>query len=354
MQERYEGPKKTRHFFLQFIERFPSSVHSLNFNFCAQDGGAIRAQYSSSIDIEDCTFESNQAVWWNGGSIYTETSTARIASSRFISCYATRHGGALTGTGYALVDVLFDSNQAVEEGGALGAFSGSCVACNFTSNRAKRGGAISTFGDVLIERSVFTDCVATELGAAVYSQNQVKISDSLVHGFKGVYSGCDAPGIARNSCTGFTVVDSTSCAEFYEEVYFDPSEDDEGGERYFTSTMCCLLGSSAMCCGCGGGSWETMGASEAPVFYHASDSSVLELARIEFSGNNVTSIIDSEHEATVMLYNSRGLFEADANEASLIGCSNANIYEYCFDDQRVDCTDTSTGIEVRVQMSGAM
>ena len=150
------------------------------------DGGALYGNGGTGFEITNCLFADNKARR-DGGAIQTVYSSNTISASHFTNNTALRNGGALTGYNFKIEGSHFDSNRAEQDGGAL-RVSGSCVECNFTFNTALRGGAIATFEYVEVKDSVITACSATEHGAAVFSQHKTEISDSVVQGSNGTTS----------------------------------------------------------------------------------------------------------------------------------------------------------------------
>ena len=297
-------------------------------------GAGLKLRKAAVADIKDCIFrymanevtETNQG---NGAATYVNPGgVAYISSSSFISCYAKGSGGALHGSGFVLNNVLFDSNEAEEYGGAA-AFGGSCTKCNFTSNIARKGGCVAGFHplDLVITNSFFEDCIATEhQGAAVYSEQPTLVSDSLIGRVRETYSACNETTSASDSknqtCSEYSVA---LCNGQYDDADF----------------------SSADCCVCGGGS-SFYHAHDPSVIYHADEFYVLWLNRVVFADNNAT-LIDAEFDDSVVVRNCDGL-DGDTtlhSSSILLGCASDGIEEFCnIFSTDIICSNSNVGIEV--------
>ncbi len=157
----------------------------------AGTGGAIFAEYESTIDIARTTLTNNQAVFGNGGAVHSIEASVVVAES------------------------LFDNNQSSGSGGAISAFSGGSITIvnsTLTNNRntslGYNGGAIdSGDGDITISGSTISgNSNVGGDGGAIYSiSGAVTISSSTLDGNIARYNG----GAILNEAGPITITDSS-------------------------------------------------------------------------------------------------------------------------------------------------
>lgn len=166
-------------------------------------GGAILV-IASAITVTESLFQSNSTTSGEGGAILTIDGDINVARSTFIDNHAVFRGGAINifgSVGGSICDIIdckffnnssdntsgainifdtvsnittitnsiFSGNSAVNEGGAILAFSEVDVTidnCSFTNNTASSGGAINTFfftPSVKIYNSIFWENMPDEI-----------------------------------------------------------------------------------------------------------------------------------------------------------------------------------------------
>ena len=183
-------------------------------NKAEENGGAIYYYSNKELEIERCTFESNEAngailAGMNGGAICSPINTKIVVwYSIFKSNSAHDSGGAIYSMGeLKLYDTLFESNiakrrirpEAEDDGGAVYCTkSVTADRCTFKSNEAIHyGGAIySESGPVKLIKSLFQSntakggVIASSSGGAVYSKGQVFVdSCTFENNLAGSYGG---------------------------------------------------------------------------------------------------------------------------------------------------------------------
>ena len=156
-------------------------------NFINNSGLLAGAIYThnavTGVDIDDCTFEGNNASN-NGGAIYLNSGNTNIKYSTFVGNNVTNNGGAI----YQNVDVLtvmdstFIGNNATNGGAIYSATSRKLIISDdstFEGNNASNdGGAIYFDGDLSIKNSKFSENYASNNGGAILSKNSISIIDS--------------------------------------------------------------------------------------------------------------------------------------------------------------------------------
>ena len=144
----------------------------------AGHGGAVYL-LSSTVDIDDCSFNDSDVEEYNGGHVYAYGSTITITGSSFSAGRGEKGGAIYAYTSDLYVeDSDFTGNQAdigdaTGRGGAIRAENGSTtiVGCDFAFNSCEEGfgGAVSTFAsDLIISDSSFvSNSVTTYYGGAL-------------------------------------------------------------------------------------------------------------------------------------------------------------------------------------------
>ena len=116
-------------------------------NFATR-GGAIQAQYGSTVDIENTNFTGNNTFGGDGGAIYTDSGNISVSNSTFTNNTAISDGGAISmeeGGDLSVVNSGFYNNTADSSGGAIShKSSGDFAAANstFAGNSAEAGGGL--------------------------------------------------------------------------------------------------------------------------------------------------------------------------------------------------------------------
>jgi predicted outer membrane repeat protein len=125
---------------------------------------------SSGLHIRRCHFRDNVADR-EGGAIAAPWPPILLdlKDCDFSDNRATR-GGALHGAGFVLENCGFSGNQATETGGAIHVLDSLwATACAFTDNRAVRGGALALDGPATLRACRFLGNQAVALGGAVWN-----------------------------------------------------------------------------------------------------------------------------------------------------------------------------------------
>lgn len=136
------------------------------------NGGAITSGEDSYVNLENCTFSNNNALY--GGAIYIKGGFMDIADSIFTNNTAS-FGGAITSLNSYLniTNLKAQSNEATYCGGAIYQMGGtlSINSCEFKSNSAENGGAmfVDELFDFIPYNNRFTSNCASNTGGAVYS-----------------------------------------------------------------------------------------------------------------------------------------------------------------------------------------
>ena len=131
------------------------------------DGAGILALCCSPI-IERCTFVTSRITRAGGSGAglcgLSKNCHPVVLGCNFIANRSEAYGGAIASVKVTLIDCLFDSNEAGEDGGAVEICLGEGVieGCTFIGNTASRGGAVDAYG---AESMVVRRCVMTGNGA---------------------------------------------------------------------------------------------------------------------------------------------------------------------------------------------
>ncbi|MBO87365.1 MAG: hypothetical protein CL927_18610 [Deltaproteobacteria bacterium] len=162
-------------------------------NRCSGDGGAV-AVASGDLIIEDSVFSGNIAED-DGGAIYVLSGQLSDYESRYIQNTGTRGGAMLLeSSGVEMVNVLFESNTAATNGGALTMVGGANMLIEgntFWTNRAADGtGGAVDMTDVLIPTGIFrnnwiADNAAADEGGGVRiggSNTGFMFANNTLHG----------------------------------------------------------------------------------------------------------------------------------------------------------------------------
>ena len=134
------------------------------------DGGALLIKASSSLLIENCMFNQNQALDGGGGAIAAQSSSSLTMDTTICTENRARFGGCVDATGAAQLSITsgnISNNAAVQDGGGLRAVF-TPLALNLSSlngNTAGRDGGgmhLSSAAATDITRSEFTNNSATK------------------------------------------------------------------------------------------------------------------------------------------------------------------------------------------------
>lgn len=171
------------------------------------NGGAIRNL--GTLTVEDSRFESNKAEGNNGGAIYTNTADLEATNASFIGNTASKSGGAIyadtAGTKCTINNCKFESNEALSgTGGAIRATNSLTITGgSYSGNKAvTAGGAVDVAGTGTISGVTMYDNSLTNNtangGGAIYVQSGKKLtlSDSNIYNnasyeAKGSIPACD-------------------------------------------------------------------------------------------------------------------------------------------------------------------
>lgn len=225
-----------------------------NNNKSEKDGGAIYngkdLYWYGGIEEDDdknvgnlivtaSSFTENKAEE-NGGAIntngYTEIETSTFNSNQAKnggSVYGGHDSGSSTFAELHVDDSNFSNNIATENGGAIYTTSDSGVySSTFTNNQAKNGGAVYNTNEdkVIIADSTFTENKASENGGAIYSsknenEGQMFIADS------------DFKGNSAGNKGGAIYTDSTlNISAEYKDVTFSNNKAAQGNDIYINNT----------------------------------------------------------------------------------------------------------------------
>lgn len=152
-------------------------------NQAATNGGAISAvQQDSELNLRQVTFSLNEAE--DGGAVYNEA-TLNLSATTFNENYARNRGNAIFNQGALEASgSFFDHNGSYsrhpQEGGAI--YNAADASANFSSTTFTfnfawyNGGAIASYGPLVVTGSDFTNNLALDQGGAIY---QVGASASL-------------------------------------------------------------------------------------------------------------------------------------------------------------------------------
>lgn len=155
-----------------------------NDNTAHDNGGAIYTK--GKLEINESSFDSNEAKDTSGGAIYSKGSSY-IMDCSFDDNYADSYGGAIYSDAEITVrDCSFDNNKADISGGAIyGDGKTNVINSQFKSNKADSsttkktlGGAIRSVGECNIYLGYFAKNYAGSSGGAVYADNALKVNDS--------------------------------------------------------------------------------------------------------------------------------------------------------------------------------
>lgn len=145
-----------------------------NENNTISKGGAIYVSSDSALDVKYSQFRGNRAD--EGGAIYVSagptTTNTEVAFCDFYQNVATAAGGAIAameGSSLEVDGCSFDSNEAADGGAIYAAESTSCFISFSTLSRnvALNGGALDYSGTADISDSTFTDNYAMNWGGAI-------------------------------------------------------------------------------------------------------------------------------------------------------------------------------------------
>ena len=209
------------------------SVNLKNINFrnsnCNSNVSAIFSR--GNLTISDCHFTNNK-VSNIGGALYSE-GECRIYDSSFTQNTAD-FGGAIfvrNSTCY-ISNTIFEGNLGCECGGAICLVNSTCYITDsvFDENRVRHsGGAIYSAGlsQLNVERSNFTDNIASWFGGSVFSTNSLSVADSNFESledneviyYSGYYDGFDACGVLNLSSNRMLVMNAAVWYDDYDVRY---------------------------------------------------------------------------------------------------------------------------------------
>ena len=161
-----------------------NTIHDSKFNDNSGNyGGVVHATRSSSVTVENCTFDNNIANI-DGGTLYGRAnSTITITSSWFNNNTAINDAVMLAfdGSRITMENITFYDNRAGHDGGAVYIYDNSMLEisnCSFISNQANNSGG-SVYGrknsSITIEESKFVNCSAQNSGGGVYIQEKSEV-----------------------------------------------------------------------------------------------------------------------------------------------------------------------------------
>jgi uncharacterized repeat protein (TIGR01451 family) len=141
-------------------------------NEATELGGAIEADYSPGLVVENSSITHNVASY--GGGILAHVSLVEMIGSTLAFNHASSAGGGLTleenaGLGAIVTDSTIANNTAVTSGGGIAALSTSLVLLHYstvTANTATEGGGVFGADPLAIEGSVLADDSPDECAAA--------------------------------------------------------------------------------------------------------------------------------------------------------------------------------------------
>ncbi len=148
-------------------------------NFASTDGGAI--YFDGDGEVNNCEFYNNSFVggYGDGGAIYFHAD-GTVYNCNFTNNIAVYYGGAVYFWKNGKISNSNFDNSSARDGGAVYVHGNADVdTCNFTNNDARTGGAIEFWGNGTVANSNFNKNVASFSGGAIYSSNDLKISDSI-------------------------------------------------------------------------------------------------------------------------------------------------------------------------------
>ena len=168
---------------------YPNTQVSFVNNRCnnnkAKSGGAIRVLQESRVDIIGSNFSNNTAEI--GGVVWVQQGNMNIEESWLEHNGAKIEGGAVYADYYSTIRIemsVFFNNTAEAYGGAISLLDSICTAitsCNFTSNTAAGGGTINQQNSsVNIYRSAFLSSQSRRSGGIVQAlSSTVNVNDSI-------------------------------------------------------------------------------------------------------------------------------------------------------------------------------
>jgi hypothetical protein len=141
-------------------------------NEATELGGAIEADYSPGLVVEDSSITHNVASY--GGGILAHVSLVEMIGSTLAFNHASSAGGGLTleenaGLGAIVTDSTIANNTAVTSGGGIAALSTSLVLLHYstvTANTAPEGGGVFGADPLAIEGSILAGDSPDECAAA--------------------------------------------------------------------------------------------------------------------------------------------------------------------------------------------
>lgn len=122
-------------------------------NNSADSGGALSCLNCESFALSNCSFRSNSAVGYGGGSLLVTGSSMRIDTSSFVGNIASTDGGAIRAEGMVnvtILDSIFKSNRAATGSGSAVWLSG-CPNASLSDNRFDNNEALLGGGTVFWE-----------------------------------------------------------------------------------------------------------------------------------------------------------------------------------------------------------
>ncbi len=209
----------------------------------ADDGGAIRILGDAEYTIINCTFDSNKALQ-DGGAIYNEGKDLMIRDCTFVNNRAEGanklndcDGGAIHSKAYTYIrNSVFKNNFANDNGGAVYATGGLQLStlnpCYFEANTANKGKG----------GAIYTDYFTTEVKYASFIANRAGDGALISDDGGAIYINekneitFDSCLFANNHCTdegGAIYLDSTdSKLSLINNIFIGNAADDEGQTVY--------------------------------------------------------------------------------------------------------------------------
>lgn len=200
-------------------------------NSAGDKGGAIRSTEDSDAYISQSTFDDNEAEY--GGAL-SSAGGASISDSKFTNNSAAEDGGAIGIDDLASISSsLLMGNSAGDEGGAIRITEDSEVDVSesiFRDNTAEDGGAIYSWGELIVSRSTFMDNIAVEEGGAIANHGKASVNCSILAGNPGADCHLGRNGELRES--GNNHISDGSCAATWSgsvaDDYCPPGQEQDG------------------------------------------------------------------------------------------------------------------------------
>jgi predicted outer membrane repeat protein len=160
-----------------------STISNTNFinNFALGDGGSIYNQ--NMLTVTNSIFKNN-SVNNSGGAIFnSKKGTSYISGSKFTNNNANDTGGAIENEGYngalTVINSDFTSNTGSDGGAVYNDGTATLINSKFTKNHSNRGGALrnNIYGTELVLNCIFNSNYG-DLGGAIYTNGNFTVSGS--------------------------------------------------------------------------------------------------------------------------------------------------------------------------------